>query len=278
MVSFLHESGAAGYSNGTYVDSRGLYVDARMWRAFEDGKESYRVRGNNIDTTCHVVPCIENDGACKVGNWNYEEGCCLGSDCDEDVKCGENCPEDACVADFDSCLSPQCYTCRKDRDGNDLFVMHTLYNDIHCIDYGTALSEDTGEQYDWIIFCWEVVSGGIEDANYGDGEYFCLSARSGADKGKASSNGLPCQFIQLGECGCAPPDVYPFGLDPPTKSCQTQDDCPFLCSDVPDSDPQLLCEAFGGIRWFEGENFAGESLFHNPFDDKVFELTIYKEK
>mmetsp|Transcript_19657 Transcript_19657/g.47475 ORF Transcript_19657/g.47475 Transcript_19657/m.47475 type:complete len:230 (+) Transcript_19657:404-1093(+) len=228
-------------SGGGAASYNGLFADARMWRTFgDDGEELLRLRGNFFSTRCRVLPCIENDGACKVGPDTYEEGCCLGVDCDEDVKCGEQCPDYACVPDFDTCMSPQCHTCRKGSQGEELFKLDMTYSDIHCIDYGTELSLETGEEYDWIVMCWKIVSGGTEDMNYGNGEYKCNAARQGAGLNSVISNNIPCQFIQLGECGCAPSDVHTFGLDPPTKSCQTQDDCRFLCSDVPDSDPQLL--------------------------------------
>ena len=59
---------------------------------------------------------------------------------------------------------------------------------------------------------------------------------------------IPCQYIRLAECGCGPPDVYDFGLGKPNKTCQTEDDCRFLCEDVPDK-VKDLCYAFDFERW-----------------------------
>ena len=107
---------------------------------------------------------------------------------------------------------------------------------------------------------------GKENENRAVGEHECFAKRKGDGIKDFSSLYLPCQYLQLGECGCAPLDVHPFGLDPPTKPCKTENDCRILCSDFPYEEPQNLCKSFGGIEYWEGQNFANTSLFVDPAD------------
>jgi hypothetical protein len=148
-------------------------------------------------------------------------------------------------------------------NGEERFRVDSQTKEVICIDYGTS-TDALGDIYNWVISCSRITKGGKEQENRDIGEYDCIAYRSGPNmKDTGVSAFIPCQFIQLGECGCAPLDVYPFGLDPPTHACRTQADCPFLCSDVPESDPLLLCQAFGGVEWWEGQNFLGIEVFHN---------------
>lgn len=292
LVSFLVES---QMNNGRhYSDGRVFTRAARDDDEADDDEEaSYVVEGSQLLLYCHVPECTENDGACKVGNDIFEEGCCLGMDCDDESKCGEQCPPDACTPDFEGCTHHSCFTCRKDsRTGDDIFSLYRYNAELLCVDYGRENldgnttqvndSHSTGGinqgSYDWAIACWRVVAGGKEKQNLGNGEFQCDAYRQGAGilpESQSMSFTVPCQYIQLGECGCAPSDVHTFGLDAPTKPCQTHDDCPFLCSDAPSSDFQSLCEAFEGIKWWEGQNFMGMDLFTLP-DNRTVELTIYK--
>ena len=93
------------------------------------------------------------------------------------------------------------------------------------------------------------------------------------------SHQVPCQYSQLGECGCGPANMYPFDVDPPEKACATADDCSFLCSDVPNTDPQDLCHAFS-IGWWEGQNWMGENTFYNPWihSDADFDIVIFNRE
>ena len=123
---------------------------------------------------------------------------------------------------------------------------------------------------------------GRENENRANGEWECMAYRKGDGIANFMSATVPCQFVQLGECGCAPLDIYPFGLDPPTKSRQNEEDCRFLCSDHPPENLQNLCKAFG-IEWWEGQNFLNLPLFLDPIehfdnwdeDDNVLDINFY---
>lgn len=152
--------------------------------------------------------------------------------------------------------------------------------DIVCVDYGRSNAAVDGDMYDWVVYCVKIIQGGDEESNYGVGEYYCQAMRQGdAVQNLTLSHRVPCQYIQLGECGCGPLDMNFFGLDPPDKPCTTLDDCRFLCADAPDADPQDLCNAFG-IAWWEGDNFIGVNIFFDMFERShpEFDITIFADK
>ena len=143
---------------------------------------------------------------------------------------------------------------------------------------------EQGDAYDWVIWCGEVRRGGNELTNTDVGEYVCGAL--GLGKLKMLGATIPCQYIQLGECRCAPLDMHPFDLEPPTTTCTSQADCPFLCSDAltRTMDRQLLCDAFPGIEWFQGENAFGKSAWYTENDPSwggqpgiVLEINIYED-
>jgi len=115
----------------------------------------------------------------------------------------------------------------------------------------------------------------------GLGEYVCDAYRQGAgfnaiDDGGLASIIFPCHYIQLGECGCAPDDVVLFGLDPPNKPCYNETDCKYLCNEAGEK-ARNLCHAFGGVGWFEGDNFLGYDAFLTVREDgrETGEVEIY---
>lgn len=179
------------------------------------------------------------------------------------------------------CRTPDCYSCTK-VNGEDFWILYESVYQVNCLDYGKALRKENGEIYKWAVICGPVTTGGQEQLNYALGEYACQAFRQGAgyseyDGGKGSSL-VPCHFIQLSECGCAPEDVHTFGLNPPNKSCDTGEDCRFLCEDAGLEQAQQLCKNFG-IEFWEGANV----LQHDYFSDSTIgnggrgagELEIY---
>ena len=88
----------------------------------------------------------------------------------------------------------------------------------------------------------------------------------------------------MNECGCAPPDVFSFGVEPPDPDlgwtpCLTEDDCPWLCSDAGVDKAKDLCYAFDGIAWFEGSNPVQFDMFQNSegFNESVTQITLADE-
>ena len=157
--------------------------------------------------------------------------------------------------------------------------MRDTTGDIICADYGTFTTKEGGS-CDWVVYCVKIIHGGHEESNFAPGEYYCQALRQGDPvQNLTLSHTVPCQYIQLGECGCGPADMHPFGLDPPTKPCETAKDCKFLCSDAPMADPQDLCNAFG-IGWWEGDNFLGVDTFMDPWQlsQPEFEIIIFAEE
>lgn len=135
------------------------------------------------------------------------------------------------------------------------------------------IAKEDGTEYRWAIVCGFVETGGHTEDNNAPGEYTCMAFRQGQGINITRSFGVPCQFIQLNECGCAPSDVFSFGVDPPDPDvgwtpCLTEDDCPYLCADAGKENAKNLCHKFDGIDWFEGANFMNWSLFQ-PSDDTV---------
>jgi hypothetical protein len=103
------------------------------------------------------------------------------------------------------------------------------------------------------------------ERNLGVGEYGCMAFQEQTTHSNQShaSYLIPCQYIQLAECGCAPHDVHLWGLDPPSHACRTKDDCPFLCADAGAAKVKELCHAFGGVDWWSTRNVFGQDLFVN---------------
>jgi len=69
--------------------------------------------------------------------------------------------------------------------------------------------------------------------------------------------------------GCAPDDVFTFGLENPTGPCKTKDDCQILCSDVPEELPNL-CDSFpgNGVEWWD-------YTIDNPFNETLFSVGTF---
>jgi len=234
---------------------------------------------------CSPQPCHRDENNCLPPIKVYEPGCCLGSNCsNREDWCGGSCPSlsDGLPCKLtdpnnDACVTSDCYTCDK-VDGEDVWNLSLFVQDINCLSVGTATSEENGELFKWAITCGPVVAGGRPELNFGIGEYVCMAFRQGA--GFSPSNGgvatsiLPCQFIQLGECGCAPADVVILGgLDPPNGTCVDERDCPFLCGDAGLDKAQNLCNAFEGIEWWNGNNFNKFNAWDTLLD--IEELEIY---
>ena len=259
-----------------------VYADVRRYRP--KGSRDVKTEGVFGEILCHALPCYTNSSNCAPEPKEYEPGCCLGPECNRNEQCGKECPEIPGVChliDVDSnCRSAECYTCDKGPYGEDTWYLHNKYVETNCLATGKSMKE--GREYKWAIMCGPVQVASIEGevSNTAPGEYSCMAFRQGgglyAKYAGIESLSVPCQYIQLGECGCAPNDVHPWNLDPPVGPC-TPGDCPFLCSDAGEEYVSKLCHAFGGIEWWEGANFMSYDLFQpnsrtdNP---EVFEIII----
>lgn len=177
----------------------------------------------------------------------------VGELCNKEEKCGEQCPDNACKPFTEGCSTLACFECDRGPNDEPLYVLQTNAGGLNCLNTGTAVA-DSGEEYKWAITCGPMVSEGLDHLNFGPGEYLCGAWREGHPSKITRSFQLPCQYIQLGECGCAPLDVFNFDLDPPENPCRTEEDCPFLCSDAGTEKASQLCYAFpGDIKWWEGK-------------------------
>jgi len=183
------------------------------------------------------------------------------------------------------CTSPACYKCDTDEDGKEIYNSRATGYDIDCLNTGYARDEN-GEVYKWAIMCGPCSFGCVENENRAKGEYDCFAARQFAEGANRTttratvSYRYPCHYVQLAECGCAPEDVYTFGLDPPAKACQTEEDCPYLCNDAPGDAVKDLCNAFD-IEWWLGSNSLGStSEFHddNPGNNPPIVIEIFDEQ
>jgi len=182
---------------------------------------------------------------------------------------GEYCPVGACSALTPDCTSAACLKCNTDADGSEIYDTRSIRWDVDCLNTGYA-KDDIGQIYKWAVLCGPCAFGCIEEENTAKGEYSCLAARQfkgNTTKATVSVN-VPCQILQLAECGCAPENVFAFGFDPPKKACQSKEDCPYLCGDAPGGAAKDLCNAFS-IEWWEGNNtigslFLDEHLTENP--------------
>ena len=157
-----------------------------------------------------------------------------------------------------------------------LWDITELIFQVDCLNVTTAIHSETEEEYLVAVTCGRVTSEpAFPERNVDVGEYACMAFQEKAGKRNQmeSSYLVPCQYIQLGECGCAPDDVYTWGLDPPMGPCRTTEDCPFLCSDTGPAKSKNLCHAFGGPDWWTGDNFMGLDVFVNH--QKTNHLAIY---
>jgi len=167
--------------------------------------------------------------------------------------------------------------CEKDATGARLYTARSVGQDIDCLSTGIVRDPDSGaEVYRWAILCGPITSGGVPEENRALGEHDCFAVRQGPTIAATRSDPVPCQYIQLGECGCAPDDVYDYGLGRPVKPCETPEDCPYLCGDATDkSAVKKLCDAFpGGIEWWEGRNFLNFSIFDDSNPSQMADINI----
>ena len=260
------------------ADLENVYVRANRYIGTENGKEISSTIGSAVVNYCEVLPC--NEGGCdRFYEKDYKPGCCLGDDCDPSDKCGAWCPDraDLCYPSSMGCKEPSCYECERGPNGEELYIYRTAVSNVKCLKTGVAIGfndkNDTVERfYKWAIGCGVVLRGGNELHNLAAGEYFCAAARIGDGITKTVSQIVPCQIIQLMECGCAPDDVQTLGLPlpPPDKPCKTKQDCPYLCGDAGEEEAKSLCDAFPGIEWWEGENPLYEPFFTKPEDTFLF--------
>jgi len=182
------------------------------------------------------------------------------------------------------CTSSACVKCDTDEKGNEIYDARSSGYDINCLNTGYARDSENGKVFKWAIWCGRCSFGCVEEENLAKGkEYACQAFRQyegRVDPTKATKSYLiPCQFVQLAECGCAPEDVYTFGLDPPKKACRTKEDCPYLCSDAPGEAVKDLCNAFD-IEWWLGDNFLNTTFFrdNHPLDNTPIVIEIYDEE
>ena len=270
------------------ADEEGSFVKADRYHRTEDGDEIVVTTGNGVLNRCEVLPC--NEGGCDLLSYGkvYKPGCCRGEDCDRGDKCGYLCPDrrNLCQPSYVGCRDASCFECERGPDGEELYQYRSTSINVNCLRTGVALGfndrDDPIERiYKWVIGCGYIVRGGSEWANLAPGEYACVAVRSGEGITKTLSQPVPCQLIQLGECGCAPADMNTFGLPLPDEPCRTKEDCPYLCGDAGVEQAETLCEAFPGIEWWEGENPLYQDLFTDPeellFGNVTIEIDIFGE-
>ena len=261
-----------------------VYAEARRYRP--KGSTNIITEGAFGEILCVALPCFENSTDCDPAGKAYVPGCCLGQNCSKEDWCGKDCPvmPEACRLEdiTDNCRSSECYTCDKGPEGEELWYIHGISNKVDCIATGTKINEADGMKYDWAILC-----GPVEESDYGEmsnsapGEYTCIAFRKGKnifseDVGVISLS-IPCQYVQLLECGCGPLDVHPWDLTPPTHPC-SPGDCRFLCSDAGEEYASQLCHAFGGIDWFEGYNKMNYSLFLADDNPEIFDIYLQEQR
>ena len=284
----------AGNSSGRLVssflfsaDEEGSFLEASRYVTTSDnGTKIVTTTGRGVLNRCEVIPCLQ--GGCSISfEKSYEPGCCLGDDCSPIDKCGYLCPEWACQPSYDGCRDASCFECERGPNGEELYRDRDASYDVNCLRTGVATGfndrEDSIERiYKWAILCGFNVHGGNEWENSGPGDYVCIAARSGLGITKTISLPVPCQLIQLGECGCAPDDVNTLGLFPaPEKPCETKQDCSYLCGDAGEDEAKKLCEVFPGIEWWEGQNAMYQSFLTEPedrfFGNVTIQIGIYEE-
>ena len=256
------------------TDQEGLYIKANRYSKTESGREIVTTIGSAAFNWCEVTPCMQ--GVCDYLSYGkvYEPGCCLGDDCSPSDICGYRCPEGVCRPTFEGCTDdPYCYECDRGPNGEELYRVRTSFFNAICLRTGVATGlndkdDNTTRIYKWAISCAANVLGGNEWQNFAPGEIICVALRSGDGITKTVTQPLPCQLIQLGECGCAPDDMHTLGLPLPSPDgpCKTIEDCPYMCGDAGEDEAKTLCEAFPGIEWWEGENPFYQFAFVDPHD------------
>lgn len=158
---------------------------------------------------------------------------------------------------------------------NPLWDITEIIYQVDCLDVSKMTDAKTGEDYLGAIACGRIVSEpGFPERNFDVGEYGCMAfqERTTSPEQMQSSFIGPCQYFQLGECQWAPADVFPWGLDPPTGPCRTEEDCPFLCADAGAAKAKNLCHAFGGVDWWSTRNFLGIDLFKSQQQTNLLEI------
>ena len=272
------------------ADQEGSFLKASRYSRTENGREIVTTVGNGVLNGCEVVPCKYKYEDCiySYGNF-YEPGCCLGDDCNPSDKCGATCPRkrNVCYPAYEGCHDASCYDSERGPNGEVIYQYTSISYNLNCLRTGVAIGfNDKDDQiervYKWAIGCGYIVHGGSEWANLAPGEYACIAVRSGEGITKTISQYVPCQFIQLGECGCGPEDMHTYGFPLPNETCRTKEDCPYLCGDAGEEEAKTLCEAFPGIEWWEGENPLYQDLFTDPDEEYLYgnvtiEIDIYGE-
>lgn len=245
-----------------------------------NGKQETITEGLMITFQCVLIDCVthEETDHCDATKF-YEPGCCFGSDCSPETKCGYGCPQDPfpCWSKRDDCRSISCMECETGADGEPFYTLQSFQATIDCLATGTKIAQDN-TTYKWAVYCGQVETGGSVESNLGVGEYICGAFRDGPGFNITRSWLQPCQWLQVTECGCAPVDVYSFGVDPPDLEvgwtpCLTEADCPFLCADAGPEKVKNLCHAFNGIDWWEDNGLfdvSGEN-----FNESVTKITLY---
>jgi hypothetical protein len=233
--------------------------------------------------SCAPKQCAESDDSCVAYKF-YSPGCCAGSECPVETKCGEDCqnPPESCYLTDPSdltCTDSTCYTCNM-VNGEVGYLLRDTAFAIDCLNVGTAIRPKNGETYKWAIVCGPQISGFNVEQNRAEGEYQCAAIRKGAnysdDNGGLVGVSLPCQYIALAECGCGPSDMYTFGLPDPSGPCLPEGDCPILCEDAGTQYARNLCNSFpGNISWWEGQNAFNESMFYEDSMAPKYRLEIY---
>ena len=260
------------------ADKEDVYIRGSSYVRTENGKNISTTIGNAVVNYCEVLPC--NEGGCdrSIGKV-YKPGCCRGDECNRNDKCGAWCPDRAnlCQPSYEGCTEPYCYDCKQGPNGEELYAYRRASFDMKCLRTGVAIGFDDKDDtvkrfYKWAFGCGVVTRGGDEWQNAGTDEYVCAAARIGDGITKTVSQIVPCQIIQLAECGCAPNDVHTLGLPllRPDKPCKTKEDCAYLCGDAGEEQAKSLCDAFPGIKWWEGENQLYEHFFTEPENNFLF--------
>ena len=258
----------------------GAFMKANRYIRTENGKDIVITNGSAVDNWCEVVPCAE--GGCELLYGKvYEPGCCLEDDCSPEDKCGGWCPRrpDLCRPSSDGCADASCFECERGPNGEELYRKRDALFNMNCLRTGVATGYNDQDDnvrriYKWAIICGFNVHGGNEQQNFAPDEYVCHAARIGNGVTKTVSQLVPCQIIQLLECGCAPDDIHTFGFPPPDKPCKTRQDCLYLCGDAGEEEAKTLCEVFPGIEWWEGENPLRQPLFFDPKERYFGNVTI----
>lgn len=269
-VTYLEWQGSGGFAMGIRAETRrtnGALVTS----------------GSSEGIACRPKACHESDESCVIGKL-YTPGCCAGAECPVETKCGEICsnpPESCYLKDPNNttCIRSECYTCNQ-YDGEDIYTLLDQVFAIDCLEVGTAIRPENGQEYKWAIYCGPVILGPVVEENKDLGEYVCAAFREGAnfsdDNGGLLAPGLPCQYIALAECGCGPSDMYTFGLPNPPGPCLPEGDCPYLCEDAGITYARNLCRAFpGNISWWQGQNVFNSSGFLVDTLAPEYEFEIY---